>query len=316
MNDNINKVYEELKGGGADVGSPEEFKNWLSAKGAQGYENRLSVYNELKGGGADVGSYDDFRNWMGFKAVKPSKSAEQSTTSTKPTTAPSQKKSKGTPLTEAERQNMLNGISGMVAQSKAGLQRAKNRMDYAKANAGLRVPGVTLGVKRGGVHLGQNSKVVETKPQYNAESGKFERSYITESGNEYKERGGADLEQNAIDEARFQSEQQEAYLLREKQRIEQEMNQRGRELDAEAVDFSWRDMPRGSGGAIHTYNSSTVNGRFADTKYKSLLAQLNKVNDGLATLAEAKKGKASDQWIDDWFSSCRRQGEHMGHGHD
>lgn len=91
MNDNINKVYEELKGGGADVGSPEEFKNWLSAKGAQGYENRLSVYNELKGGGADVGSYDDFRNWMGFKAVKSSKSAEQSTTSTKPTTAPSQK---------------------------------------------------------------------------------------------------------------------------------------------------------------------------------------------------------------------------------
>ena len=311
MNDNINKVYEELKGGGADVGSPEEFKNWLSAKGAQGYENRLSVYNELKGGGADVGSYDDFRNWMGFKAVKPSKSAEQSTTSTKPTTAPSQKKSKGTPLTEVERQNMLNGISGMVAQSKAGLQRTKNRMNYAKANTGLRVPSVTLGVKGGGVHLGQNSKVVETKPQYNADSGKVERSYLTESGNEYVERGGADLEQNAIDEARFQAEQQEAYLLREKQRIEQEMNQRGRELDAEAVDFSWRDMPRGSGGAIHTYNSSTVNGRFADTKYKSLLAQLNKVNDGLATLAEAKKGKASDQWIDDSSNWASKKGKQL-----
>ena len=311
MNDNINKVYEELKGGGADVGSPEEFKNWLSAKGAQGYENRFSVYNELKGGGADVGSYDDFRNWMGFKAVKPSKSAEQSTTSTKPTTAPSQKKSKGTPLTEVERQNMLNGISGMVAQSKAGLQRTKNRMNYAKANTGLRVPSVTLGVKGGGVHLGQNSKVVETKPQYNADSGKVERSYLTESGNEYVERGGADLEQNAIDEARFQAEQQEAYLLREKQRIEQEMNQRGRELDAEAVDFSWRDMPRGSGGAIHTYNSSTVNGRFADTKYKSLLAQLNKVKDGLDTLAEAKKGKASDQWIDDSSNWASKKGKQL-----
>ena len=148
------------------------------------------------------------------------------------------------------------------------------------------------------MHLGQNSKVVETKPQYNADSGKVERSYITESGNEYEERGGADLEQNAIDEARFQSEQQEAYLLREKQRIEQEMNQRGRELDAEAVDFSWRDMPRGSGGAIHTYNSSTVNGRLADTKYKSLLAQLNKVNDGLATLAvclERRQQRGHDQ---------------------
>ena len=311
MNDNIKKLYDELKGGGADVGSPEEFNNWLSAKGEQGYKNRLSVYNELKNGGADVGSYDDFRDWMGFRAVKPSKSAEQSTTSTKPTTAPSQKKSKGTPLTEVERQNMLNGVSGMVEQSKAGVQRAKNRMDYAKANTGLRVPGVTLGVKGGGVHLGQNSKVVETKPQYNADSGKVERSYLTESGNEYVERGGADLEQNAIDEARFQAEQQEAYLLREKQRIEQEMNQRGRELDAEAVDFSWRDMPRGSGGAIHTYNSSTVNGRFADTKYKSLLAQLNKVNDGLATLAEAKKGKASDQWIDDSSNWASKKGKQL-----
>lgn len=312
MNDNIKKLYDELKGGGADVGSPDEFNNWLSAKGEQGYKNRLSVYNELKNGGADVGSYDDFRDWMGFRAVKPSKPTSQTVA---PKSAPAkpaqQSKPKGTPMTEAERQNMLNGISGMVAQSKAGLQRTKNRMNYAKANTGLRVPGVTLGVKGGGVHLGQNSKVVETKPQYNAESGKVERSYLTESGNEYKERGGADLEQNAIDEARFQSEQQEAYLLREKQRIEQEMNQRGRELDAEAVDFSWRDMPRGSGGAIHTYNSSTVNGRFADTKYKSLLAQLNKVNDGLATLAEAKKGKASDQWIDDSSNWASKKGKQL-----
>lgn len=312
MNDNIKKLYDELKGGGADVGSPDEFNNWLSAKGEQGYKNRLSVYNELKNGGADVGSYDDFRDWMGFRAVKPSKPTSQ-TVAPKPAPAKpaQQSKPKGTPMTEAERQNMLNGISGMVAQSKAGLQRTKNRMNYAKANTGLRVPGVTLGVKGGGVHLGQNSKVVETKPQYNAESGKVERSYITESGNEYEERGGADLEQNAIDEARFQSEQQEDYLLREKQRIEQEMNQRGRELDAEAVDFSWRDMPRGSGGAIHTYNSSTVNGRFADTKYKSLLAQLNKVNDGLATLAEAKKGKASDQWIDDSSNWASKKGKQL-----
>lgn len=312
MDDNIKKLYDELKGGGADVGSPDEFNNWLSAKGEQGYKNRLSVYNELKNGGADVGSYDDFRDWMGFRAVKPSKPTSQ-TVAPKPAPAKpaQQSKPKGTPMTEAERQNMLNGISGMVAHSKAGLQRTKNRMNYAKANTGLRVPSVTLGVKGGGVHLGQNSKVVETKPQYNADSGKVERSYLTESGNEYEERGGADLEQNAIDEARFQSEQQEAYLLREKQRIEQEMNQRGRELDAEAVDFSWRDMPRGSGGAIHTYNSSTVNGRFADTKYKSLLAQLNKINDGLATLAEAKKGKASDQWIDDSSNWASKKGKQL-----
>ena len=303
MDDNRKKLYDALSDE-YDMGTYDQF-----CKDIQDSGKRKRLYDATSKE-YDYGTYDSFSRQLGF---------DESTTashSQKPVQKPSHpahepRKTSGTRMTEAERQNMLNGISGMVAQSKAGLQRAKNRMNYAKANTGLRVPGVTLGVKGGGVHLGQNSKVVETKPQYNADSGKVERSYLTESGNEYEERGGADLEQNAIDEARFQSEQQEAYLLREKQRIEQEMNQRGRELDAEAVDFSWRDMPRGSGGAIHTYNSSTVNGRFADTKYKSLLAQLNKVNDGLATLAEAKKGKASDQWIDDSSNWASKKGKQL-----
>lgn len=303
MDDNRKKLYDALSGE-YDMGTYDQF-----CKDIQDSGKRKRLYDATSKE-YDYGTYDSFSRQLGF---------DESTTashSQKPVQKPSHpaqepRKTGGTRMTEVERQNMLNGISGMVAQSKAWLQRTKNRMNYAKANTGLRVPGVTLGVKGGGVHLGQNSKVVETKPQYNAESGKVERSYITESGNEYEERGGADLEQNAIDEARFQSEQQEAYLLREKQRIEQEMNQRGRELDAEAVDFSWRDMPRGSGGAIHTYNSSTVNGRFADTKYKSLLAQLNQVNDGLATLAEAKKGKASDQWIDDSSNWASKKGKQL-----
>lgn len=296
MDDNRKKLYDALSGE-YDMGTYDQF-----CKDIQDSGKRKRLYDATSKE-YDYGTYDSFSRQLGFD--------ESTTASHSQTPVQKPRKTVGTRMTEAERQNMLNGISGMVAQSKAGLQRTKNRMNYAKANTGLRVPGVTLGVKGGGVHLGQNSKVVETKPQYNAESGKVERSYLTESGNEYEARGGADLEQNAIDEARFQSEQQEAYLLREKQRIEQEMNQRGRELDAEAVDFSWRDMPRGSGGAIHTYNSSTVNGRFADTKYKSLLAQLNKVNDGLATLAEAKKGKASDQWIDDSSNWASKKGKQL-----
>ena len=302
MDDNRKKLYDALSGE-YDMGTYDQF-----CKDIQDSGKRKRLYDATSKE-YDYGTYDSFSRQLGFDESTASHSQKPAQKPSHPAQEP--RKTSGTRMTEAERQNMLNGISGMVAQSKAGLQRTKNRMNYAKANTGLRVPSVTLGVKGGGVHLGQNSKVVETKPQYNAESGKFERSYITESGNEYVERGGADLEQNAIDEARFQSEQQEAYLLREKQRIEQEMNQRGRELDAEAVDFSWRDMPRGSGGAIHTYNSSTVNGRFADTKYKSLLAQLNKVNDGLATLAEAKKGKASDQWIDDSSNWASKKGKQL-----
>lgn len=302
-NSKLKKVYATLQQGGYK----QDYNTFLKGfTGNDHYENRKKVYDLLSANGAQIGdSYEEF-----MKKMQVAPAPAKSTTPTAPA-KPTPAKPKETPLTEADRQKMLANVGNMMAETNASIQRTQNRMDYARANAGLRVPRVTIGDKNSGVRLGQNSKVVAKKPQYNPKSGKMEQTYITESGNEYTDRGAADLEQNAIDEARFQSEQQEAYLLREKQRIEQEMNQRGRELDAEAVDFSWRDMPRGSGGAIHTYNSSTVNGRFADTKYKSLLAQLNKVNDGLATLAEAKKGKASDQWIDDSSNWASKKGKQL-----
>lgn len=302
-NSKLKKVYATLQQGGYK----QDYKTFLKGfTGNDHYENRKKVYDLLSANGARIGSsYEEFMKKMQV-APAPAKSTTP-TTPTKPTPA----KPKETPLTEADRQKMLDNVGNMMAQTDASLRRTKNRMDFAKANAGLRVPRITIGDKNSGVRLGQNTKVVAKKPQYNPESGKIEQTYITESGNEYKDRGSADLEQNNIDEARFQTEQQEAYLLREKKRIEQEMNQRGRELDAEAVDFSWRDMPRGSGGAVHTYNSSTANGRFADTRYKTLLAELNKINDGLATLAEVKKGKSSDQWIDDSSNWASKKGKQL-----
>ena len=202
MDDNRKKLYDALSGE-YDMGTYDQF-----CKDIQDSGKRKRLYDATSKE-YDYGTYDSFSRQLGFD--ESTTASHSQTPAQKPQKAVQKpRKTVGTRMTEAERQNMLNGISGMVAQSKAGLQRTKNRMNYAKANTGLRVPGVTLGVKGGGVHLGQNSKVVETKPQYNAESGKVERSYLTESGNEYNERGGADLEQNAIDEARFQTEQQEA----------------------------------------------------------------------------------------------------------
>ena len=96
---------------------------------------------------------------------------------------------------------MIDQVQQMQYQTQASLQRTKNRMDFSRANAGLSVPRVTLGDKNSGVRLGQNSKVVAKKPHLNPKSGKMEHTYITESGNEYTDRGAADLEQNSIDEA-------------------------------------------------------------------------------------------------------------------
>ena len=317
-NSKLKKIYSTLQQGGYQ----QDYNTFLKGfTGNDHYENRKKVYDLLSANGAQIGdTYEDFMKKLWVST--PAKSSTQASKPQKPTAAPTQpavtsaapakqQPKKDKPLTDADRQRMLDNVDNMMAQTNASLQQTQNRMDFARANAGLRVPRVTIGDKNSGVRLGQNNKVVAKKPKYNPESGKMEQTYLTESGNEYTDRGAADLEQNTIDEARFQTEQQEAYLLREKRRIEQEMNQRGRELDAEATDFSWRDMPRGSGGAIHTYNSATANGRFADERYKALLAQLNKVNDGLATLAEAKKGKASDQWIDNSSNWASKKGKQL-----
>ena len=310
-NSKLKKIYSTLQQGGYE----QDYNTFLKGfTGNDHYENRKKVYDLLTANGAQIGdTYEDFmkKMWVSSAPAKPyAPTTPAKANPTKPAPAKPQPK-KDLPLTETDRQRMLDNVDNMMAQINATLQQTQNRMDFARANAGLRVPRVTVGDKNSGVRLGQNSKVVAKKPKYNPESGKMEQTYLTESGNEYTDRGAADLEQNTIDEARFQTEQQEAYLLREKRRIEQEMNQRGRELDAEATDFSWRDMPRGSGGAIHTYNSATANGRFADERYKALLAQLNKVNDGLATLAEAKKGKASDQWIDNSSNWASKKGKQL-----
>ncbi len=300
----IKWLYGKLKAKGYDIGSEADFKSSLANDA-----DRKWYYDKAKGMGLDMGSMADFENMYKPKQAAPAvKSQQQKPQATAPATSQPQKDK---PLTATDRQKMLDDVGNMVARTNVSLQQTKNRMGFAMANAGLNVPRVTIGGENSGVRLGQNRKVVAKKPKFNAQSGKPEQTYITESGNEYSSRGEADLEQNGIDEARFQTEQQEAYLLREKRRIEQEMERRGSELDAEADGFSWRDIPRGSGGAIHTYNSSTVNGRFADERYKALQAQLNKVNDGLATLAEAKKGKASDRWIDDSSNWASKKGKQL-----
>lgn len=104
---------------------------------------------------------------------------------------------------------------------------------------------------------------------------------------------------------------QTEYLLKEKRRIEAEMGKRGKELDVESAGFSWRDMPRGGGALVHTYNSTTVNGRLADPAYKALTAQLHQVNEGLAVLDASKRNKAADRWIDDSSNWAARKAKQL-----
>lgn len=314
MDDNKKKLYEALSKD-YDMGTYEQF-----CKDIQDSGKRKRLYDATSKD-YDYGSFDSFNKQLGFVATAkpavpansqskpsaPQKPVQKPTAATRPAQKPRQT---GTPLTEAYKQKMLGETSQMLAQTQAGLQRTKNRMDYMSANTGLQVPKVKLGEKGGGIKLGQNNKVVSRK-KLNPETGKEEQTFITESGNEFDNRAEADLEQNSVDDARYQLEHREDWLRQQRRVLAARLAKRGEELDAEAVNFSWRDMPRGSGGAIHTYNSSTVNGRFADTQYKNMLAQIKKIDDTLATLEEARKGIASDKWIDDSSSWAAKKGKQL-----
>lgn len=153
------------------------------------------------------------------------------------------------------------------------------------------------------VHLGKNSKVVrrhangtvaKPRPVFDVASEQQPGdTYLTESGNEYGNRAEADTEQNTIDQYRYdQSETGQlnnAYA--EAARLDQLLEQRGKELDAENEGKWWRDMPRGGGGAVSTMNANDNNGRMNDTEYLNLLAARKKVDEQIRDLKAARDEK-------------------------
>ena len=117
--------------------------------------------------------------------------------------------------------------------SKQAARRIGARQKHAqKTNYGLTPPQVKLG---------ENSKVVETDPHFNLDTGKMESTYITEQGNEYGSRAGADIEQNAVDIAKHMQtlpgQLQDAYAERERLQAE---------IDAETKRIGYGQSPERS----------------------------------------------------------------------
>lgn len=217
------------------------------------------------------------------------------------------------PATEDKTTKLLDSVQSMLNENR----RVQNRMDYAMGKTGLKTPETNLGWK-GKSTLGFGGNVVETKRR-NYVTGGEEKVYLTESGNEYGSRAMADVEQGQLDEARFMRENKRAYLMREKERIEREMNQRRGEVKrAEEEEYKkiWdgplkylSSMPRGGGVG---FNPSADNlGVWGDKKYKTLNAQLKQVEDALATLDEAEAGKKSDAWIADSSNAWERNAKKL-----
>ena len=294
-NSKLKKVYATLQQGGYK----QDYNTFLKGfTGNDHYENRKKVYDLLSANGAQIGdSYEEFMKKMQV-APAPAKSTTP-TTPTKPTPA----KPKETPLTEADRQKMLDNVGNMMAETNASIQRTQNRMDYARANAGLRVPRVTIGDKNSGVRLGQNTKVVAKKPHYNPKSGKMEQTYITESGNEYTDRVAADLEQNATDAYKdsmtIGGQLRDAYA--ERDRLDEAMKKRMKEID-ERPNQRFNDFMRESAAAMTpgAGPAGELEARMSkydnDDEYLQLMAAARKNHQTIQLLEDKKNNQMNSFW--------------------
>ena len=294
-NSKLKKVYATLQQGGYK----QDYNTFLKGfTGNDHYENRKKVYDLLSANGAQIGdSYEDF-----MKKMQVAPAPAKSTTPTAPA-KPTPAKPKETHLTEADRQKMLDNVGNMMAETNASIQRAQNRMDYARANAGLRVPRVTIGDKNSGVRLGQNTKVVAKKPHYNPKSGKMEQTYITESGNEFTDRGAADLEQNTIDAYKdsmsVSGQLRDAYA--ERDRLDEAMKKRMKEID-ERPNQRFNDFMRESAAAMTpgAGPAGELEARMSkydnDDEYLQLMAAARKNHQTIQLLEDKKNNQMNSFW--------------------
>ena len=184
----IKWLYGKLKAKGYNIGSEADFKSSL----ANG-EDRKWYYEKAKGMGLNMGSMADFESMYAPKqaaAPKPQQQKPQAATpqatapaasqqqkpASAPSAAPAQQKDK--PLTPAQRQAMIDQVQQMQQQTQSMIadthERMKNMQQYGF-----------------GLNHGQTK---EGGTRYNPRTKKFEKTYITPTGNRYSSKALADAE--------------------------------------------------------------------------------------------------------------------------
>ena len=186
--DKLDILYDALERDGAVTSGRENFRAKMLAPGKEGYKNRLALFTALKQDNAvESNTYEEFAANLGLHAVKPAKQedpAEEQGGAAQPN------------ADDYERAAKNNALA--VERGRDVLRQAENAQEWQKANFGLNVPKVELG-------LGKSGRTVVTAPAFNAKTGKQERTYITQSGNEYTSQASAEREQAALDKQQEQA---------------------------------------------------------------------------------------------------------------
>lgn len=138
------------------------------------YDIPLANYNDAKAQGLHAFSWE-------HKPVV----AQNNPQATQKQTAPKVNTTPGTPMTAAQKAQVLNNVSGIVAQSQSDLSRTMRKFDYAKQNTGLDVKPVKLGENRN----------VATKKNKNGQT-----TYLDAEGNRFDDQAQANFSQTQIEE--------------------------------------------------------------------------------------------------------------------
>lgn len=206
-------------------------------------------------------------------------------------------------MTAAQKAKMSNWASSFgqnVGQATRQATQALKRQNDARKDNALRVRRENVGVDAAPYKLGENPNVVETSSTYNPQSGKVEKTYLTEAGNEYVGRDVADLEQNIIDDQKAREMDPVNTTLRdayaERDRLEESMRQRMKEIDEERSNVNpvvraFADLTESTQGG-QSYNPFERYQR--DEQYRQLEAAARKNRATIQTLEDKRDNKMND----------------------
>ena len=184
-----------------------------------------------------------------------------------------------------------------------GVQRIKAIGEYGAAR--LKDPfgtsrfGARIGEKKQPT-IGKNRNVVRGKDQYNARTGKFEPTYITEGGETFNNRALADAEQDRIDRERapIETQLQEAYA--ERDRLNERLGQIGKEEDKknDTVLSGLASASNVTGGNYY-YSEELPHKRDMNPEYRQLHAAAEQNRQRIVAL-EAERDKGNSNFWNGW----------------
>ncbi|MBF1421631.1 LPD38 domain-containing protein [Hoylesella nanceiensis] len=245
------------------------------------YDIPLANYNDAKAQGLHAFAFDH----LPPKAQPQAKQqvAQKQPTQQVATTAP------GTPMTAAQKAQVLDNTNNLIAQSQSDLSRTMRKIDYAKQNTGLDVKPIKLG---------ENRKIIK-QSSFNPQTGKKEESYLTESGNIHNSYVNAVTEQNAIDDFKEQEKQSKLEnqlnaAYKERDSITKALQRRMAELDKQGGHGLLRQFADAMSPDLAMHSSPRD--YEMDEEYGALMSAARKNNSTIQILEDKKKGRMNNFW--------------------